>query len=180
MAYYNNYGAFSPGLYGSPNYVMANAQTLENQIQQCGYSNFNGMNGCFPCSTGYTPAPGYAQMPFPMTGNGYYGQTDINYTSNANGTSYSYSQGPSATDYIGVIGMGLASCVGAYYNGQINNRWQEYNMKCAEEDRAFSNQIQSSMFEQQSFQNTQNNLIQMVIMTKLMQQMSGDQKPPTA
>lgn len=179
MAYYNNFGAFSNNLYPAPNYVMANAQILGNQISQAGYSNFNGLNGCLPLQNNYQYPPGYGYMPGFATsgGNGYmFGQTDVNYTANANGVNYSYSSGPSTLDYINVIGTGLTSAMNFYYANKVNQQSTDFQQRMTERMMDRQDMMQDYAMSRQQKQDGYSDLLNSIMMIKMLEKMDKNEE----
>ena len=174
MAFYLN----QQNLYGSPNPVLANANLLSGQINAAGsgYANFNGMTGCFPLTSSYSPVPGYAAMPTSPSafGYGYGGETSISYS---NGT-YSYHNGPSTLDYVSAIGGGIAAGIGAYYSGKAAQAQAQTAQEAQRmQHLAYQNEsermyaMQDRIMQKQESQDSMNNMLQMMMMMKMMEKM---------
>jgi len=138
MAYYFNQGALTNNLYPAPNNALNNANNWSNFANQCGYSNYNGMQGCLPLQNNYNYPPGFGyipfgsatsassftpSLPFGSLGGGNGTETNVSYTRNADGSvSYTSSSGqaqPSTGAYIAGISGIIASGMQGYFGSQV-------------------------------------------------------------
>lgn len=153
-------------LYAAPNGAMNNANILSSQIAQCQSNAGSGYN------YGYNYNYGNSFLPLV----GYGGATNINYTANANGVTYSYNNGPSALDYIGAIGGGVASIFDAISVGRVAKamaqtqlQGQKYQYQAYQEQAERLAPLVKAQQERQQQQQSFSDMMNMMMMKKMME-----------
>ncbi len=128
---------------------------------------------------------------YPTANNGYYSgtnygiggsvfgyNTDINYTANADGTSYSYSNKPSNL----MIGLGIAGAVGSVFAAigagkaaveqqKAIQEQQQIQYEAYQEQSAMLWAAQNQQLEKQKSQENMTNMMNMMMMMKMMEKM---------
>lgn len=130
-------------------------------------------------SGGYVPG-GYAPGVF----NSGWGTTDISYTSNANGVSYSSHTNKPSKWMIGLTALaGVGVIAGSYFAGKQAKEAQEKQIAEQEAIRKQNMVWMQQQYEQQQMNNTMNMMMNMMPIMMMMAQMNktagGGTTPPT-
>jgi len=173
MAFYSQ-NLFPDNLYPSPSNALKNAdnwmQTSQNQMNSAScfnYNNFNGYNNYNSFSN-----PGFY---LPMTNYGYgnpFMKTSISYSQNADGAiNYNYSNKASGLAYMNAIGNTAANVFGTIGMIQASKAQQETQRQALsmqydayQQQSNFMRQQQQQQFDDQSYNQSFNNTMQMALL----------------